>query len=285
MNSRRPASEAPHEAAIIAVGNHKGGVGKTTVTVNLAAALGEQGHRVLLIDLDPSGGATHHLGVDPYAYQGATELMDGSADPSQLVITDDMPDNVSLIAARPELSDVPGQGGRLRESLASVLSAYDFILLDTPPNPKSPCTYTAYASADWFLFVTTPQALSIRGLGEALRDVGVMRRGPNPDLEVLGVIFNAVDTRSRALRNTHEFIKLHKTLRPFRRSGFIPNSVFPNRAAEQGRSLFQVPRYRYQTVTLCIDHIAEEVADRCLNRELYLDLWSSSTEPNQSQAG
>lgn len=290
MRPRKPASKPPtiktlRDAAIIAIGNHKGGVGKTTVTVNLAAALGELGHKVLLIDLDPSGGATHHLGVDPYAYQGAAELMGGKADPLQLVITEDMPDNVSLIAARPELADIQGQGGKLRESLDTALSTYDYILLDTPPNPKSPCTYAAYASADWFLFVTTPQALSIRGLGEALRDVGVMRRGPNPNLEVLGVIFNAVDTRSRALRNTHDFIKLHKTLRPFSRSGFIPNSVFPNRAAEQGRSLFQVPRYRYKTVTLCIEQIAREIADRCMNRESYLAQWSSSNQPTQSLAG
>lgn len=258
-------------ASVIAIGNQKGGVGKTTVTVNLAAALGDRGHKVLVIDLDPSGGATHHLGVDPYAYEGTVELLAGQGDSTYLAITENMPENVSLIAARDELGATEGDRvARLRAGLATARSEYDFILLDTPPNPKSPNTFAAYAVADWFLFVTTPHALSIRGLTEALRDVGTVRQAINPGLEVLGVVFNAVDTRSLALRHTRAFLKKHPSLRPFGRKGFIPLSVLPNNAAEQGKTLFQIRGYRYKPVTLRFEQIAKAIADRCFNREKFL---------------
>lgn len=267
--------------AVIAIGNQKGGVGKSTVTVNLAAALGELGHKVLVIDLDPSGGATHHLGVDPYAYEGAVELLNQQADPIELAITEEMPENVGLIAARPELSDVgTDRVYRLRAGVIQARKAFDFILLDTPPNPKSLNTFAAYATADWFLFVTTPHALSVRGLSEAWRDVDTVRQKANTNIEILGTIFNAVDTRSLALRDTKAFLAKHKNLRPFGAKGFIPWSVLPNRAAEQGTTLFQNRRYRYKPITLRFEQIAAAITDRCINRKQFL---ASSAVPKQSK--
>ncbi|MEO0966341.1 MAG: ParA family protein [Planctomycetota bacterium] len=257
--------------ATIAIGNQKGGAGKTTTTVNLAAALGEMGYRVLVVDLDPSGGATYHLGVDPYAYEGAVELLAGDAEATSLAITEGMSENVGLIAARPELShDAGSRVDHLRDALEAASATYDFILLDTPPNPKSPNTFAAYATAEWFLFVTKPDALSIRGLTEAIRDVATVRQGPNPRLEILGLLFIDVDTRSRALRETQVFIEQHEKMRPFGRVGFIPSSVFPNRAVAQGKSLFQIPAYRYKPVTLSFERVAEELALRCQDREGFL---------------
>ena len=267
---------APFGAAI-AIGNQKGGVGKSTVTVNLAAALGELGHKVLIIDMDPSGGATHHLGVDPYAYEGTVELLTQQTDPKELAITEGMPKNVSLIAARDELGTATGNHVKqLQAGLASARAAFDLILLDTPPNPKSANTLSAYAAADWFLFVTTPHVLSVRGLSEALRDIGTVRQTANPNLEILGVIFNGVDTRSLALQDTRAFLKKHQNLRPFGAKGFVPWSVFPNRAAEQGRSLFQLPGNRHKPLTDRFKTIAKVVAQRCSDRDRFLT--SVSTE-------
>lgn len=273
MRTRKKNSANPEKpfGAVIAIGNQKGGVGKTTVTVNLAAALGDSGHKVLVIDLDPSGGATYHLGVDPYAYEGTVELLAGQGSPADLAITEGMPTNVSLISARDELGNKDSDRvTQLRAGVALARESYDFILLDTPPNPKSPNTFAAYAVADWFLFVTTPHALSVRGLTEALRDVGTVRQAVNPDLEVLGIVFNAVDTRSLALRDTKSFLKQHPNLRPFGRKGFIPWSVFPNRAAEHGITLFQSRKYRFKSVTLRFEQIAKEIAKRCHNRDQFL---------------
>lgn len=257
--------------ATIAIGNQKGGVGKSTVTVNLAAALGELGHKVLVIDLDPSGGATHHLGIDPYAYEGAVELLTQQADPIDLAITEGMPKNVSLIAARDELGSATGDRVKqLQAGLASARAAFDLILLDTPPNPKSPNTFAAYAAADWFLFVTIPHVLSVRGLSEALRDISNVRQAVNPGLEILGVVFNAVDTRSSALRDTKAFLQKHQDLRPFGANGFIPWSVFANRAAEEGKTLFQLRGNRHKAITNRFKQIARAVVKRCSDRDRFL---------------
>jgi len=269
---RKPVKTQPSRlGSVIALGNQKGGVGKSTVTVNLAAALGELGHRVLILDMDPSGGATHHLGVDPYAYEGTVELLTQQADPRELAITEGMPKNVSLIAARDELAVTSGSRiKQLKACLSTIRPLFEFILLDTPPNPKSPNTLAAYASAEWFLFVTIPHALSVRGLSEALRDVGTARQRENPDLEILGVVFNAVDTRSLALRDTRSFLSKHKNLRPFGAKGFIPWSVYLNRAAEQGTSIFQLKGYRHLPINKRFKEIAKAVAARCFDRNQFL---------------
>ncbi len=286
-NTRTKKQPQPDQplGAVIAVGNQKGGVGKTTVTVNLAAALGDAGHHVLVIDLDPSGGATHHLGVDPYAFEGTVELLNDQSNPGDLAITEGMPMNVSLIAARDELGSITGDIARqLRAGLTQARADYDFILLDTPPNPKSPTTFAAYAAADWFLFVTTPHFLSVRGLTEALRDVGTVRQAVNPGLEVLGVVFNAVDTRSLALRDTKAFLKQHPSLRPFGRKGFIPHSVFPNRVAEEGKTLFQSRQTRYKAVTLRFTQIAREINKRCRDRGGFLAQAPAKRRPTKKGA-
>lgn len=269
--SRRSKKPATRNGTVIAVGNQKGGVGKTTVTVNLAAALGEAGYSVLVIDLDPSAGSTHHLGIDPFAYEGTVELLTDQAEADAIAITDDMPDNVALIPARSELAAITGQNAaRLDRAVKSARSDYDFILLDTPPNPGSPTTFAAYAVADWFLCVVLPHALAIHGLSEALRDIATMRQGPNPRLELLGTIFNAVDTRSLAVQHAKGFLGKYGNLRPFTRSPFIPSSVSLNRAAEQGKTLFQLMEYRYKPITFCFEHIAAEVVERCDDREAFL---------------
>ena len=153
---------------------------------------------------------------------------------------------------------------------------YDFILLDTAPNPGSPSTFAAYSTADWFLCVVVPHALAIHGLSEALRDIGTARQGPNPDLEILGTIFNSVDTRSLAVHHAQDFLDKHSNLRPFSRIPFIPTSVSLNRAAERGKTLFQVPRLRYSPVALRFEQVAQELVERCADREGFI----SASESN-----
>src|SRR5215467_12086491 len=92
--------------ALVAVGNQKGGVGKTTNTVHIAAALGERGYKCLIIDLDPAAGATKHLGVPVQSFAGTLELLTTSETPAALAIIEDMPPGVHLIPARPQLSEL-----------------------------------------------------------------------------------------------------------------------------------------------------------------------------------
>ena len=194
-------------ATVIAIGNQKGGTGKSTVTVHLAAALGLVGKRCLIIDLDPAAGATRHLGVQVNTYAGTLELLTTDEPLESLVITRNMPRGVELIAARPQLAEIESSLSRfldrtrlLDRALAEARTMYDYILLDTSPSAGFTTTVAAYASSEWFLLTAFPHPLSLAGLNEAFRDIADVRRLRNPSLEIVGVLLNNVDKRARKLR-------------------------------------------------------------------------------------
>lgn len=171
----------------IAVGNQKGGVGKTTNAVHLAAALGHGGYRVLLVDLDPAAGATKHLGVPPGSYAGSLELLTSDERVEALAITADMPPGVSLIPSRPQLAELDSLLSKfvdrtrlLERPLTEARARYDFVILDTCPSAAATTTVAAYASVEWFLISAFPHPLSLGGLSEALGDIADVRQRRNP---------------------------------------------------------------------------------------------------------
>jgi chromosome partitioning protein len=182
---------------VIAVGNQKGGVGKTTNTVHVAAALGERGYRCLVIDLDPSAGATRHLGVPLQSFAGTLELLTTDETPEALIITKKLPKRVHLIPSRPQLSELDSMLSKfddktqiLEKPLKLARRHYDFIFLDTPPSAGATTTVAAYSSADWFLLSVFPHPLSLSGLNEALKDIADAA-APQPRFpEILGVILS-----------------------------------------------------------------------------------------------
>ena len=201
---------------VIAVGNQKGGVGKTTTTLNLAAALGALGRKSLVIDLDANCGATRSLGVPPDSFQGIVEVMLGDEGPLDVVLETDpdegveLPPNVSLITAtraleridaplsmKPEYrhgdvkSCLPGPMAQIVES-----GRWDYVFLDTAPNVMTP-TSAADRGADWFILTATPERLAIEGLNDALEDIGIVRKSYNPNLKLLGVVLSCVNRRTR----------------------------------------------------------------------------------------
>jgi chromosome partitioning protein len=136
-------AEKTRHGIVIGIGNQKGGVGKSTNTVHLAAALGEKGHQVLVIDLDPSAGATKHLGIPPNGFAGTLELLTTGETPQTLAISEGMPANVHLIPTRAELAELESllskyvdRTSLLDRALTLARPHYDFVLLDTPPNPR-----------------------------------------------------------------------------------------------------------------------------------------------------
>src|SRR5262247_3920401 len=142
---------------VIGVGNQKGGVGKTTNALHIAAALGERGYQNLIIDLDPAAGATKHLGVPVQSFAGTLELLTTSETPATLAITEDMPQGVHLIPARPQLSELDSLLSKyvdrtvlLHGPVRLARPEYDFIFLDTPPSAGATTTVAAYSIADWF---------------------------------------------------------------------------------------------------------------------------------------
>ena len=202
-----------NNSQVIVIGNQKGGVGKTTTCVHLAAALGELGHRVLVMDLDPAAGSTKHLGVDPMAFAGALELLRGTDSIQELAITSNMPKGVHLIASRTDLVDVDVKLSRfidrtqlLEQPMLQARQAYDFILLDTPPSAAASTTVAAYCAADWFLVACMPHPLAIAGLKEALKDWRDVQANRNQRLELLGILLTCVDLRSKLGSDTKEFL-------------------------------------------------------------------------------
>jgi len=261
---------------VIAIGNQKGGVGKTTNTVNIAAALGELGYKVLLIDLDPSAGSTNHLGINPKSYAGTFELIVSEDSPEDLAIMEGLPKGVHLIAARTELADIPKHMSKfanptllLEKGLKAARKIYDFILLDTCPYASAPTTVAAYSSSDWFLLTAFPHQLSVVGLNEALADIADARSRSNPRLEILGLVFCNVDRRTKAREETEAFIGKYLPEKAFA-VPFIPASVSLNKAAEKGKTLFEVPAYADGEIANAYRTIAKQVAERAHNRDAFL---------------
>ena len=206
---------------VIAIGNQKGGVGKTTNTLHLAAALGELGKKVLVIDLDANCGATRGLGLGD-GWLGTFEVLMDEQEPAEVVVRTDpvedveLPRGVELLPARRNLEAfedelrrrnkyaVPHQ--RLGPVIEKLRGEYDFILLDTAPNASAP-TVGAYLFADWFILSTEPARLSVDGLSDALEDITEAQDEGNADLRLLGVVMSKVQKGTKVAQAFMEQIR------------------------------------------------------------------------------
>jgi len=260
---------------LIAVGNQKGGVGKTTNTVHVAAALGERGYRCLVIDLDPAAGATKHLGVPVQSFAGTLELLTTAETPQTLAITDEMPEGVHLIPARPQLSELDSLLSRyedrtrlLERPVRLARPEYDFIFLDTPPSAGATTTIAAYSIAEWFLLSAFPHPLSVGGLNEAFKDIADVRHRRNSVLEVLGVVLTCVDTRTNLAVEVEQLVARELPGRAFETK--ITQATAVPKCSGRGKTLFQIEGYADHKVTQQYRCLAFEVEQRVLNREEFL---------------
>lgn len=240
---------------VIAIGNQKGGVGKTSNTLHLAAALGELGKKSLVIDLDGNCGSTRGLGCGTN-WVGTFEVLLGNEEAQNVIVTTDpaegveLPKNVELLPARRNLEGFESEYRRnnkfadptttLDRPLRALDGHYDFIFLDTAPNASAP-TIAAYRSADWFILSTEASKLSVDGLSDALTDIMAVREAGNAKLRLLGVIMCKVDNRTRIATSYTERIR-----KEFESAGemgafstAINRAVAVEEAQEQGKTLFQ----------------------------------------------
>ena len=261
---------------VIGVGNHKGGVSKSSSATYLASALGERKLKVLIVDCDPSGGATHIFGLDGKSFAGTFELVVREApDPVSIAVSDGLPRNVSIIPGRTELAELKQYVSKfadlrslLRRGLDAARKHYDVIVLDTPPNAQDLLTVSAYLNADWFLLAAFADMLSIHGLNEGLADIADARRNGNPDLEVLGIVVNAVDARTKTWHEVNQLIQVNFPGRAF--STVISRAQAVSDATKVGKTLFQIPKFRRHTVVMQYRQIAAEIHARITNREAFL---------------
>lgn len=254
-------SKEPLKTKVIAVGNQKGGVGKTSNTVHLAAALGELGRKCLVWDLDMNCGSTQHFGIpDNMAILGTYEVLMGEEQPVEVIVRQgdleevELPENLDLLPARRNLEFIDqaltGKYGKfsdintvLRKPLNSLVGEYDYIFLDTAPNLTTP-TIAAYKSADFFLLSAMPETFAIQGLNNALKDIqSVRENGGNPKLTLIGVVLSNVDGRqtrlARELLNYVEetFAQAKPWMRKYETT--ISRTTIIPAAQKSGRTIFQ----------------------------------------------
>lgn len=262
--------------SVIAVGNQKGGVGKTTNTVHLAAALGQRGFRCLVLDLDPAAGSTKHLGVPVNSFNGTLELLTTDETVEGLAISDRMPEGVHLIPSRSQLAEIDNEVSKyvdrtriLERPIAEARTNYDFIFLDTGPSAAFTTTVAAYSSAEWFLLSAFPHPLSLGGLTEAFNDIADVRKHRNAGLEVLGVVFTNVDGRATRLRAQLESV-VNEALPGRRFETSISQAVILPDVSGRGKTLFQLPRFTGIAVAQQYLRLSVELEHRVRNREAFL---------------
>ena len=211
---------------IIAIANQKGGVGKTTTTINLSACLAEAGKKVLVIDVDPQGNTTSGLGIDKNDVENTVyELMLGEADLRECIYQSVMegleviPSNVNLAGAEIELIDIDEREYILKKITESVKDEYDFIMLDCPPS-LSMLTVNAMTAANTVLVPIQCEYYALEGLSQLMRTIDLVTKKLNPELEMEGVVFTMYDARTNLSLQVVENVKsnlnrtVYKTIIP-----------------------------------------------------------------------
>ena len=211
---------------IIAITNQKGGVGKTTTTINLSACLAEAGQKVLLVDFDPQGNATSGVGLEKgYIDKTVYELLVDECQIQECLVKevqenlDVLPSDVNLAGAEIELLDIEGKERLLKEQLDEIKDNYDYILIDCPP-ALSLLTINALTAANTVLIPIQCEYYALEGLKQVLKTVSLVHKKLNPDLETEGVVFTMYDARTNLSLEVVESVKnslnqnIYKTIIP-----------------------------------------------------------------------
>ncbi len=207
----RPASVvAPGETQVIALANQKGGVAKTTTTLNLGVAFAEQGFKVLLVDLDPQGNLTMSQGLNPDTIERSMfDVLVHRMPITQVIETREVDiavSSIDLAGADMALSSQIGRERALEKGLAPVRDNYDFILIDTPPS-LGLLTINAFVAATGVLVPVQTEYLSLRGLVQLENTLSMVRENLNPKVSIIGIVPTMYDKRITHSREADEILR------------------------------------------------------------------------------
>jgi chromosome partitioning protein len=208
--ARTPTSQGATLGQVIALANQKGGVAKTTTTLNLAVAMKELGYSVLVVDLDPQGNLTMSQGMDPDAIERSMFDVLVHAVPIEEVIhsaeVDVAVSSIDLAGAELALSSMIGRERALQKALLPVRGSYDYILVDTPPS-LGLLTINALTAADSVIVPVQCEYLSLRGLVQLEGTVSMIRENLNPSVEIRGILPTMFDSRTLHAREAIDMLK------------------------------------------------------------------------------
>ena len=228
-------------AYIISVVNQKGGVGKTTTTINLAAYLGQRGKKVLIVDLDPQGNATSGYGYDKSALESTVyDLLVNDADIKDVIQTtkrkniDMCPTNIDLAGAEVELVSAMSRETILKRALEEVSSSYNYILIDCPPS-LGLLTLNALAASTGVLVPIQGEYYALEGLTQLVDTINLVKRHLNPQIGIFGVVITMFDGRTQLTRQVTQEVQNYFGEKVFKT--FIPRNIRLAEAPSHGKSI------------------------------------------------
>ncbi|MFC1809325.1 ParA family protein [Candidatus Omnitrophota bacterium] len=249
--------------------NQKGGVGKTTTAINLAAGVSEKGFKVLIIDLDPQGNATSGLGVEKSACKATTYDVIVNDYPIQEVAIETGFKNISLVPATPSLSgaevELVSQYGRefvLQNKLESIVDQYDYIFIDCPPS-LGLLTVNALVASDAIIVPLQCEYYALEGLGQLLNTFNLIRERLNEKLEICGVVLNLADFRTNLTNQVIEEVKNYFGDKVFKT--IVPRSVRVSEAPSFGKPAIFYDRYNKGSLTYL--NVTKEFIERTRSLE------------------
>lgn len=198
---------------IISIANQKGGVGKTTTAINLAASLAAVEHSTLIIDIDPQSNTTSGLGIEPKTVTSSIyEVMVGGVEMKDAILETDLPflnlvpSHINLVGAEIEMVERNERERILWKAVETIRDKYDFIIIDCPPS-LGLLTINALTSSNAVLIPVQCEYFALEGLGQLLNTIKIVRQHLNPDLEIEGVLLTMYDTRTRLSNQVADEVK------------------------------------------------------------------------------